>query len=172
LRSYFWKKKIYFLYHHIKIIQKHQKILIWSKENIKKISNFCKSIFETQKQTCFNKETQSNLKWKKTYHHPTFVQYKKHLINLFSLQYEKKINKRRKKIKLKISLRKKIKGKEISCWCIGHYSIMHYSWCYCRKKKLKMTMVQIHSVLLTQLKHFYILKKYCYWLTAKHEPIC
>jgi len=44
---------------------------------------------------------------------------------------------RRKKIKLKISLRKKIKGKEISCWCIGHYSIMHYSWCYCRKKKIE-----------------------------------
>jgi hypothetical protein len=43
-----------------------------------------------QKQTCFNKKTQSNLKCKKTYHHPTFVQYKKHLINLFSLQYEKK----------------------------------------------------------------------------------
>jgi hypothetical protein len=97
----------------------------------------------------------------------------KNILSIYFLySMKKKFNKRRKKIKLKISLRKKIKGKEISCWCIGHYSIMHYSWCYCRKKKLKMTMVQIHSVLLTQLKHFYILKKYCYWLTAKREPIC
>jgi len=28
---------------------------------------------------------------------------------------------------------KKITEKEISCQCIGHYSIMLYSWCYSRK---------------------------------------
>jgi len=36
-----------------------------------------------QKQTCFNKKIQSNLKWKKNYHHPTFVQYKKSPINIY-----------------------------------------------------------------------------------------
>ena len=37
----------------------------WSKEKLKKNLNFFKIIFETQKQTCFNKEIQLNLKWKK-----------------------------------------------------------------------------------------------------------
>ena len=47
---------------------------------------------------------------KKNYHHPTFVQYKKSYINLFSLYSmktkttrEKKKNSREKKIKLEIS---------------------------------------------------------------------
>jgi hypothetical protein len=35
---------------------------------------------------------------KNNYHHPTFVQYKKSFINLFSLyQYEKKLNKKKAK---------------------------------------------------------------------------
>jgi hypothetical protein len=33
------------------MIWKHQKILIWSKENNKKVSIFFKNAFETQKQT-------------------------------------------------------------------------------------------------------------------------
>jgi len=41
------------------------KILIPSKEKNKKNSNFFKSIFEMQKQTCFNKKFQPNLKCKK-----------------------------------------------------------------------------------------------------------
>jgi hypothetical protein len=44
---------------------KKMKILIQSKEKNKKNSNFFKSIFETQKQTCFNKKFQPNLKCKK-----------------------------------------------------------------------------------------------------------
>jgi hypothetical protein len=28
---------------------------------------------------------------------------------------------------------KKIKGKEISRWCIGCFSAMRYLWCYCKK---------------------------------------
>jgi hypothetical protein len=63
----------------------------------------------------------------KYYHHPTFVQYKKKSHQFISsLQYEKKINKRKeKKIKegkkqnWKYLKRKKIKGKKISCWSIG-----------------------------------------------------
>jgi hypothetical protein len=38
---------IYFLYHQIKIIQKHQKILILSKKN-KKISNFLKAFLKSK----------------------------------------------------------------------------------------------------------------------------
>jgi hypothetical protein len=62
-----------------------------------------------QKQICFNKKIQPNLKWKKIYHHPIVVQYIKKVINLFPLYSIKKINKtkekkfKRKKIKLKIS---------------------------------------------------------------------
>ena len=53
-----------------------------------------------QKQTCFNKKIQSNLKWKKNYHHPTFVQYKKITSIYFLFIYEKKFNKiKYKKIK-------------------------------------------------------------------------
>jgi hypothetical protein len=63
----------------------------------------------------------------KYYHHPTFVQYKKKSHQFISsLQYEKKINKRKeKKIKegkkqnWKYLKRKQIKGKKISCWSIG-----------------------------------------------------
>jgi len=40
----------------IKKNTKTLKILIWSKENNKKISNFFQNIFETQNQTYFNKE--------------------------------------------------------------------------------------------------------------------
>jgi len=67
---------------------KNIKILIWSKE--KNEFFFCfKSIFERQKQTCFNKKIKPNLKWKQ-YHHPFFVQYKKILIYLFPLYRMKK----------------------------------------------------------------------------------
>jgi len=38
-----------------------------------------------QKQTYFNKKIQHNLKQKKNHDYPTFKQYKKTLINLFSL---------------------------------------------------------------------------------------
>jgi hypothetical protein len=48
-----------------------------------------KRIFETKK-TCFNKKIQANLKMTKIYHRPTFVQYKKSHINLFSLYNMKK----------------------------------------------------------------------------------
>jgi len=34
---------------------------------------------------------------KNNYHHPTFIQYKRSLINLFSLRYEKKLHKRKRK---------------------------------------------------------------------------
>jgi hypothetical protein len=47
------------------------------------LSNFFQSIFEKQKQTCFDKKIQPNLKKKKTYHHLIFVEYKKSSINLF-----------------------------------------------------------------------------------------
>ena len=51
-----------------------------------------------QKQTYFNKKIQLNFKWKKNYHHPTFMQYKKSPINLFSLyRMKKKLNKRKEK---------------------------------------------------------------------------
>jgi len=46
LRLYFLFFKIYFLCHHIKIIQKHQKILIWSKEKNKNKINFFKAFFK------------------------------------------------------------------------------------------------------------------------------
>jgi hypothetical protein len=64
----------------------------------------------------------------KYYHHPTFVQYKKKSHQFISsLQYEKKKSIREKKKKFKEGKkqnwkylkRKKIKGKKISCWCIG-----------------------------------------------------
>jgi hypothetical protein len=63
----------------------------------------------------------------KYYHHPTFVQYKKNHINLFPLYNMKKKSIREKKKKFKEGKkqnwkylkRKKIKGKKISCWCIG-----------------------------------------------------
>ena len=45
--KYFLFFKIYFLYHQIKIIQKHQKILILSKKN-KKISNFLKAFLKSK----------------------------------------------------------------------------------------------------------------------------
>jgi hypothetical protein len=44
---------------------------------------------------------------KNNYHHPTFIQYKKILINLFSLQYEKQYYTREKE---KNSRGKKIKN--------------------------------------------------------------
>jgi hypothetical protein len=94
------------------------------------------------------------------------VQYKKHLINLFSLQYEKKKREekeiKRKKNKIKNILRgKKLKGKKLVAGVLGTTLLCTIHGATV-EKKLKMTMVQIHSVLLTQLKHFYILKKYCY----------
>jgi hypothetical protein len=53
-----------------------------------------------QKQTYFNKKIQSNLKWKKNYHHPTFIQYKKSLINVFHLyRMKKKLKEAKNKIK-------------------------------------------------------------------------
>jgi transcriptional regulator of heat shock response len=66
------------------------KILIWSKENNKKISNFFQSIFEMQKQTCFNKEIQPNLKWKKNFITQLLYNIKQIHINLFSLYSMKK----------------------------------------------------------------------------------
>jgi hypothetical protein len=47
------------------------------------LSNVFQSIFEKQKQTCFNKKIQPNLQQKKTYQ--ISVENKKSLINLFSL---------------------------------------------------------------------------------------
>jgi hypothetical protein len=38
--------KIYLLYHHVKIIQKHQKILIRSKKKIKKFQIFLKAFLK------------------------------------------------------------------------------------------------------------------------------
>jgi hypothetical protein len=77
----------------------------------------------------------------KNYHHPTFVQYKKSHINLFLLySLKNKFNKRKEKnLKRKINKignilkRKKIKAKEISCWCIERCFVMRYSWCNCKK---------------------------------------
>jgi hypothetical protein len=51
-------------YIYIYIYTKTSKILIWSKENNKKKFKFIQNIFETQKQTLFNKKIQPNLKWK------------------------------------------------------------------------------------------------------------
>ena len=94
-------------------IQKYQKILIWSEEKNKKISNCYKSIFATQKLTCFNKKIQPNLKWQ-NYHHLTFAQYKKSHINLFSL-YSMKNNSMREE-------KKNVRGKR-------------WNWKYLKKKK-------------------------------------
>jgi len=76
----------------------------------------------------------------KNYHHPTFVQYIKSHINLFLLYSTKKNQlEKRKKIKEEknkignIIKGKKIKGKEISCRCIGRCSAKRYSWCCYRK---------------------------------------
>jgi len=79
---------------------------------------------------------------------------------------KKKLNKRRKKIKKKNKIKNILKGKQLkgkklvagvlstTLLCTIHGATV--------EKKLKMTMLQIHFVLLTQLKYFYILKKYCY----------
>jgi len=55
-------------------------------KKFKKFQKKFQRIFETQKQTCFNKKIQHKLKWKKKYYdQPTFKQYKKTPINLFTL---------------------------------------------------------------------------------------
>ena len=109
--------KIYLLYHHVKIIQKHKKILIRSTEKNKKISNFFKSIFKTQKQTCFNKKIQPNLKWKKIIITQLLYNIKRvtSIYFLFkNLIREKKKNLKRTKNKIENILKeKKLKEKKL-----------------------------------------------------------
>ena len=53
------------------------------------------AFFKTQKQICFNKKIQRNLKLKNIYHHSTFIQYKK-IPSIYSLYRMKQILHKRK----------------------------------------------------------------------------
>ena len=101
---FFIFKNLLFISSNQNIIQKHQKILIWIKEKKIKIHNFFKRIFETQKETCFNKEIQLNLKWKEIITTQLLYNIKKSHINLFHL-YTIKTNSIRKN---------KLKGKKLN----------------------------------------------------------
>ena len=64
---------------------------------------------------------------RKYYHHPTFVQYKQNLINLFPFYSMKKNSIREKNIKRKKNQIGNIFKKKNSCPCIESYFAMYYS---------------------------------------------